>query len=397
MAGSSAATTEKRRLLPSMQASRVSPLAVGAFAVALSYAAVFLWLWAGDAPTYIGPQQIIALSPEPAPPQIDLLRSGTADEPVSPAPLGDTASALPPSLSLEPTTPATNEPPADTPAERERPAASRNGTTSLPAAPLPGLIANGPHGPLPVIGSSGQRSSTAYARPSGLTNANARLPRVALVVGGLGISETTTRNAIEKLPPEVTLSFAPYGRNLQTWIDRAREAGHEVLLELPMEPYDYPANDPGPYTLLTSLSAADNLDRLTWLMSRFTGYVGVTSYQGAKFTADRAAMEPIFEALESRGLMYVDPGASRRSTATELATSLGLPWSKGDRAVDPGRTARAIDAALANLEQQASQNGVVVGLGTAFPVTIERIQKWTEGLAPDDIVLVPVSATARNG
>ena len=223
------------------------------------------------------------------------------------------------------------------------------------------------------------------------------LSGVALVVGGLGISETTTRNAIEKLPPEVTLSFAPYGRNLQTWIDRARAAGHEVLLELPMEPYDYPANDPGPYTLLTSLSAADNLDRLTWLMSRFTGYVGVTSYQGAKFTADRASMEPIFEALESRGVMYVDPGASRRSTATELAANLGLPWTKGDRAIDPGRTARAIDAALANLQQQAGQNGVVVGLGTAFPVTIERIQKWTEGLAPDDIVLVPVSATARNG
>jgi len=394
MASSSAATTEKRRLLPSMQTSRVSPLAVGAFAVAASYAAVFLWLWAGETPTYIGPQQIIALSPEPTPPEIDLLRSGTADEQVSPIPLGETANALPPSLTL---IPAPAAPPVEAPSETERPPSRSNTTAALPAAPLPGLVANGPHGPLPVISSSGQRASTAYARPSGLTAANVRLPRIALVVGGLGISETTTRNAIEKLPPEVTLSFAPYGRNLQMWIDRARAAGHEVLLELPMEPYDYPANDPGPYTLLTSLSAADNLDRLTWLMSRFTGYVGVTSYQGAKFTADREAMEPIFEALESRGLMYVDPGASRRSTATELAASLGLPWSKGDRAIDPGRTARAIDAALAGLQQQASQNGVVVGLGTAFPVTIERIQKWMEGLAPGDIVLVPVSATARDG
>lgn len=397
MAGSSAATTEKRRLLPSMQASRVSPLAVGAFAVAASYAAVFLWIWAGEAPSYIGPQQVIALSPEPTPPELDLLRSGTADEPVSPAPLGETTNALPPSLTLEPPKPTPANPLEEVPSEPERPRATNNTAAALPAAPIPGLVANGPHGPLPVISSTGQRSSIVYARPSGLTNTNARLPRVALVVGGLGISETTTRNAIEKLPPEVTLSFAPYGRNLQTWIDRARAAGHEVLLELPMEPYDYPANDPGPYTLLTSLSAADNLDRLTWLMSRFTGYVGVTSYQGAKFTADRASMEPIFEALESRGIMYVDPGASRRSTAMELAANLGLPWTKGDRAIDPGRTARAIDAALANLEQQASQNGVVVGLGTAFPVTIERIQKWTENLSAEDIVLVPVSATARNG
>lgn len=395
MASSSAASTEKRRLLPNMATSRVSPLAVGAFAVAVSYAAVILWLWASGNPGYIGPQQVIELSAEPAIPAPDILRSGTADDPIAPEPLEETSVSLPPPLSLAPADPAPEPSQPDAaPRTTNQPTVA---VTALPAAPLPGLIANGPHGPLPVIGSGGQRASTAYARPSGLTAANVRLPRVALVVGGLGISETATRNAIEKLPPEITLSFAPYGRNLQSWIDKARAAGHEVLLELPMEPYDYPANDPGPYTLLTSLSAADNLDRLAWLMSRFTGYVGVTSYQGAKFTSDKAAMEPILEALESRGVMYVDPGTSRRSTAPELARELGLPWTKGNRAVDPTRTPRAIDEALVALQQQASQNGVVVGLGTAFPVTIERIAKWAENLGQDDIVLIPVSATASDG
>ncbi len=395
MASSSTASTEKRRLLPNMPTNRVSPLAVGAFLVALSYGAVILWLWATGNPSYIGPLKIIELTKEPAVPAPDILRSGTADDPIAPSPMEDTSVSLPPPLSLNPAPEAPAEAPQEvSPRTPERPTTT---VKALPAAPLPGLIANGPHGPLPVIGSSGQRASTAYARPSGLTASNVRLPRVALVVGGLGISERATRNAIEKLPPEVTLSFAPYGRNLQSWIDQARAAGHEVLLELPMEPYDYPANDPGPYTLLTSLSAGDNLDRLSWLMSRFTGYVGVTSYQGAKFTADRTAMEPILEALESRGVMYVDPGTSRRSTATELAQELGLPWAQGNRSVDPTRNARAIDEALIALQQQAGQNGVVVGLGTAFPVTIERIQKWTESLEQDDIVLIPVSAAAIDG
>ncbi len=395
MASSSTASTDKRRLLPNMPTNRVSPLAVGAFLVALSYGAVILWLWATGNPSYIGPQKVIELTEEPAIPAPDILRSGTADDPIAPSPMEDTSVSLPPPLSLNPAPETPTEPPQEAaPRLPERPSTT---VKALPTAPLPGLIANGPHGPLPVIGSSGQRASTAYARPSGLTTANVRLPRVALVVGGLGISETATRNAIEKLPPEVTLSFAPYGRDLQSWIDKARAAGHEVLLELPMEPYDYPANDPGPYTLLTSLSAGDNLDRLSWLMSRFTGYVGVTSYQGAKFTADKTAMEPILEALESRGVMYVDPGTSRRSTAPELAKELGLPWTTGNRSVDPTRTPRAIDEALIALQQQAGQNGVVVGLGTAFPVTIERIQKWTENLGQDNIVLIPVSATAIDG
>ncbi|MBL4864014.1 MAG: divergent polysaccharide deacetylase family protein [Rhodobiaceae bacterium] len=391
MPSSSAATSAKRRLLPSMPVGRVNPLAIAAFLVALSYAAVLVWLWASGNPAYVGPLQIIALAPEPDQPVDPLLRPGTADEAGTPSLLDEAASSLPLPLSIEPEAHEQVEP-VENIAEAYPQVAEQ--VDSLPVAPLPGLVAGGPNGPLPIISSSGRRASKAYARPAGLSATTATLPRVALVVGGLGISETATRNAITNLPPEITLSFAPYGRNLQQWIDRAREAGHEVLLELPMEPYDYPANDPGPYTLLTSLNSGDNLDRLSWLMSRFTGYFGVTAYQGAKFTSSKTAMEPVFEALESRGIMYVDSGVSPRSVGPELASTLGLTWAKGNLIVDPTLTPRSIDGALANMEEQARQNGSVVGFGSGFPVTVERIQKWAEGLGDRGLVLVPVSATA---
>ena len=79
---------------------------------------------------------------------------------------------------------------------------------------------------------------------------------------------------IDSLPPEVTLSFVPYSEDLQGWIDDARAAGHEVILEIPMEPYDYPANDPGPHTLLARADAMENQRRLEWLMSGETGETG---------------------------------------------------------------------------------------------------------------------------
>lgn len=380
-------------MLPQMPAGRISPLAVAAFVVALSYGLVFLWLWLGSTPGYIGPMRVIPLTPEPPAPATDMLRSGTADEPIPPSLLDDAANPLPRPLTADGGTSAADQVP---PAQEILPETSTP-VDRLPAAPLPGLVADGPHGPLPIISSAGVRVSEAYARPAGLTLATATLPKVALVVGGLGISETATRNAIENLPPEVTLSFAPYGRNLQRWIDQARASGHEVLLELPMEPYDYPANDPGPYTLLTSLEAGDNLERLSWLMSRFTGYFGVSTYQGAKFTADNAAMEPVLEALGSRGVMYVDAGVSPRSVGPELAQDLGLSWTKGTRTVDPSLTPRSIDTALSDLAQQARQEGAAVGFGSGFPVTVERIRQWTETLGDQGLVLVPVSATASGG
>ena len=84
----------------------------------------------------------------------------------------------------------------------------------------------------------------------------------------MGLNRTVTQAAIDELPPEVALSFAPYTEDLQAWIDRARAAGHEVLIEAPMEPFDYPNNDPGPHTLLADGAAEENGRRLAWLLSQ---------------------------------------------------------------------------------------------------------------------------------
>ncbi len=145
----------------------------------------------------------------------------------------------------------------------------------LAQAPIAGLTAPGPGGgPLPIIGADGRTAAEAYARPF---TPNGR-PKVSMVIGGLGLNAQTTRAAIETLPGEITLSFAPYAEGLQGWIDLARAHGHEVLLETPMEPADYPANDPGPYTLIAANRPEDTVRKLEWLMSRATGYFGLSNY-----------------------------------------------------------------------------------------------------------------------
>ncbi len=101
-----------------------------------------------------------------------------------------------------------------------------------------------------------------------------------------------------------------------------------------MEPFDYPDNDSGPQTLLTSLGADQNIDRLHWQMSRFQGYVGLIGYMGGKFTASEHALMPVLRELAARGLVYVDDGASPHSVAGQLAGSQNLPFAKVDIVVD---------------------------------------------------------------
>jgi polysaccharide deacetylase 2 family uncharacterized protein YibQ len=248
------------------------------------------------------------------------------------------------------------------------------------------------HGLLPRIAQDGTRPSEAYARPVKPADGKGNGPRVAIVVGGLGIGANTTADALRKLPGPVTLAFAPYGGELERQVARARENGHEVMLQIPMEPFDYPDNDPGPHTLLTSIDAAQNLDRLHWLMSRFQGYVGVVNYMGGRFSASEQGMAPVLREAATRGLIYLDDGSSARSLAGQIAGANNLAFAKADLIIDQVPTPADVDRALGRLETVARARGVAVGFAGALPVSIDRIAHWIKAAESRGIQLVPITA-----
>ena len=264
-------------------------------------------------------------------------------------------------------------------------AARRFAPSPLPTAPIAGLAQPGPTGPLPVIAADGRRSWDAYARPF---QSNGK-PKVALVIGGLGLNSAQTRAAIEQLPPEVTLSFVPYADGLQGWIDLARAQGHEVMLEIPMEPLDYPENDPGPYTLLAQGRPEETVKKLEWLLSRATGYFAVTNYLGGKFMGSSEAMGPFMGALKARGVAFLDDGSGRPGSLA------GLPRGSAERIVDDQLTPEAIDRQFLALEAAALQRGGALGAGFAYPLTLEQAARWAQGLPARGYQLAPASAIMR--
>jgi polysaccharide deacetylase 2 family uncharacterized protein YibQ len=232
-----------------------------------------------------------------------------------------------------------------------------------------------------------------YARPP--APASAASARIAIVVVGLGIGAASTAEALGTLPAAVTFAFAPYGAELDRLVARARSEGHEVLLQVPMEPFDYPENDPGPQTLLTSLSPEQNLDRLHWLMSRSQGYVGLTNYMGARFTANEAALAPVLREAAKRGLLFLDDGSSQRSLAGQIAGANNLPFAKANVVLDAVPSRTELDRALARLETAARQTGAAVGIAAASPSVIERLARWSRDAEARGFAVVPISAVAQ--
>ena len=251
------------------------------------------------------------------------------------------------------------------------------------------LLEKSRYGMIPVV-ADGLKPFTAYAAEADRAKA-AKMPVVAIVVGGLGVGAAKTTDAIMKLPAAVTLAFTPYGSDPAKLAERARAQRHEVLLQIPMEPFDYPDNDPGPQTLLTTLGAEQNLDRLYWHLSRFQGYAGIANFMGARFVVTDAVMQPIIREASKRGLGYLDDGSAPRSVAASLAAGQAMPFAKADFSIDAVPTAVEIDRALAKLESLAKERGTAVGIASALPISIERIGVWIKTLESHGIILVPLT------
>ncbi|MFF8802276.1 MULTISPECIES: divergent polysaccharide deacetylase family protein [unclassified Methylobacterium] len=261
----------------------------------------------------------------------------------------------------------------------------------LAPAPDPRLTERGRHGPLPRIGEGRLRPLDVYARPEEPGTG----PRIAVLVSGLGIGEAATLGAIARLPAAVSLALSPYGGDLEKTATRAREAGHEILLQLPMEPFDYPDSDPGPQTLLASGRPGENLDRVAWAMSRFPGFVAAVNFMGAKLMSESSALEPILKELSARGLGFVEDGTAPRSLVAGLAGKAKLATARAEVVIDAVARPDAIDAELARLETLARQKGFVLASASASPLTIDRLSRWSRDLEARGVRLVPVSVALR--
>jgi polysaccharide deacetylase 2 family uncharacterized protein YibQ len=100
------------------------------------------------------------------------------------------------------------------------------------------------------------------------------------------------------------------------------------------------------------------------------------------------------EELENRGLSMMYDGSAKRSVFPSIAKDTNMNFAEADRIVDTVPSADAIDKNLLHLEALALQNGSALGVGFAFPVTVDQFRQWSDSLNPDSYELVPASALA---
>ncbi len=216
---------------------------------------------------------------------------------------------------------------------------------------------------------------------------------VSIVMTDAGLSETATARALDDLPPAVALAFSPYAQKLDDWLRKAQDARRDSLILVPMEPADYPRNDPGPQALLSRLSEKDNSARLGWVLDKSAGTVGAMNFMGSGFLSDDRNTRPVFDALKSKNDIFVEvPVTGGKAVAADTAKAAGMPYLAGDMVIDASATEAAIKKQLLDLETLARKRGYAVGIAQPYPVTFNILKDWAEGLDRRGVKLVPLKA-----
>lgn len=272
-----------------------------------------------------------------------------------------------------------------------QPEISHDDTVKLETAPISAVTEETPDGVLPMIARDGRQPWQVYARPF----AYKKTPHIVLIIAGLAGDTTIVNAAIERLPGTVTLAFDAAWAGKEHALTRARQAGHETLLTIPAEPFDYPNSDPGPDTLLSNLTAKENIRRLQGFMSQGAGYVGLMTLTGTRFVSVPSAVGVLLDEMSRRGLALLDARLTERGGLAEQAARIKLPVAAVDYKITSDMAAGAINQVLTQAEAAAKKSGQAICLVMATPLVIDHLNHWLLGLPNSGIKVAPFSSVLQ--
>jgi uncharacterized protein len=263
----------------------------------------------------------------------------------------------------------------------------------LASPPTATVVAGGPAAPAPAAPSESTDGEPLWLRNAQPFVDTGSLPAIAVVIDDLGLGAAPTRRAIA-LDQAVTLALMTYAPNLNRWSAAARDARHEILVHVPMQPLN-PKVDPGPNALTVSLSDDEIRGRLRWGLGRLDGYVGINNHMGSRFTQERGGMSVVMEEVKARGLLFLDSVTIGHTVGAAIAMAMHVPAAERNVFLDDVPTAAGVQRQIAVLEQVARKHGSAIGIGHPHPATLEAVAQWLPSVASRGVVVVPLTSVVR--
>lgn len=216
-----------------------------------------------------------------------------------------------------------------------------------------------------------------------------KLPKVAIIIDDLGYDKKIAEKFLA-LDAAFTFSILPFSPFQKKIANRAHAKGLEVMLHLPMEPMEYPAVNPGPGTLLTTMSPDQLISQLEKNLDTLPSIKGVNNHMGSKLTTESTQLYQIFSILKKRGLFFVDSRTTPKTLCKPSARMFKVPFAQRDVFIDHHQQPEFIRQQINKLIEIADRYGVAVGIAHPHVITYTILKAMLPDLK-EKVQLVPAS------
>lgn len=214
--------------------------------------------------------------------------------------------------------------------------------------------------------------------------------RIALIIDDFGNGWDERENAFLKLGIPFTASVIPGTERCRFVAEQLAAGGVEILLHMPMEPFNLLVHDDG-YIIKTGMSQAEIRSRVAKALQSVPHAVGMNNHMGSKVTSHRETIVPVLREIQRRGLYFVDSRTAATTVALKAAEEMGIPCVKRDVFLDSEDTVESIRIMLNRTKRHAAARGVAVVIGHCRRNTLHVLQEEIPRLKQEGFVFCRVS------
>ena len=218
--------------------------------------------------------------------------------------------------------------------------------------------------------------------------------RIALVLYGFGESGAAADSFFAMRLP-FAVAVVPGSRESDKVLQLARQRQREVVLHLPLEPLNYPRINPGPGTLLVTMSPRRIASTVRHHLDKAGAVTAVANHMGSLATQDMTMMTAIYGELKRRHIAFLHMTPAPGSVCKSLAADMGVDYAEPDAVLDHetrGGSSAALDARWAAVLREAHDRGHLVIMARATPLLWRWLPQALSAKRLQGVDIVPLAA-----
>ena len=216
--------------------------------------------------------------------------------------------------------------------------------------------------------------------------------KIAIVIDDMGASPARTKE-IMNLKAPLTSSFVTFAPQLKKQVEQARQAGHELMIHVPMQPKSniFVSDD----VLKVNMTQEDIEKRFSAMLDKFDHVVGVNNHMGSYFTEYGDKLEPVMKLLAQHHLFVLDSRTTPLSQIEKVASQYHVPSVHRHIFLDNEDNPEYILRQLERTENIAYKNGYAIAIGHPKKYTAHALETWLKTLPQKKVKLVHLSQIVK--